>query len=495
MIFSKDSPLSDWPKFHGLSHYDEGNYLSVLYLAWAYIISARWVELLRRSTNHECHMTYNTHVWENPLPKSDNHSMVEIDIGDDICDEEVLWWRAVLCSENGWDAITRYNGHVFLSPWSVSAKESRFALVTKASVAARSDTPSSAIALNFLSRFCAYHRLYAQCSVALAGVLYIPFLRGKTISLPLPRPTSRSELRQRVHNSPVSIPHLLTEHEKLLPEYMTLSSNIMGLRSLLCSTFFNPLVQCNLVSAWLNPAFAIINSIVPESELATFPTNRKPSIGILWLGAILTYQAKSVLRDTRMGMMALDLPASAWARTTQTFLTCKMGPSMNESICRDDECRLSFIAACEGHDRPPVCPWKPFGETILCDTDLMVRKHAECTHCLEYESWEWVLSNGLSVKDSWDNHKNPPDQPMHPPSNTYPTLGDYTYDFFSQLLSEGATRGIFEWLRSTGYPRCERPLYQHSWIHPEESDDEELNDEEISAQNTRDVASWLRGIE
>lgn len=45
------SPLADWPRVQGLSGY-EGNYLSVLYFAWAYILSARWVELLGRSADH-----------------------------------------------------------------------------------------------------------------------------------------------------------------------------------------------------------------------------------------------------------------------------------------------------------------------------------------------------------------------------------------------------------------------------------------------------------
>lgn len=37
--------------------------------------------------------------------------------------------------------------------------------------------------------------------------------------------------------------------------YMALSCNAWGLRSRLCSTFFGPDVECNLVSSWLNPAF------------------------------------------------------------------------------------------------------------------------------------------------------------------------------------------------------------------------------------------------
>ncbi|KAJ5929221.1 hypothetical protein N7454_007069 [Penicillium verhagenii] len=93
---SEDSALSDWPGVQELSEYDKGNYLSVLYFAWAYILSARWVELVSRSGDHECHMNYALDRMEGPLPDSDSHPMVGIDIGDDADEEELLWWRAVL---------------------------------------------------------------------------------------------------------------------------------------------------------------------------------------------------------------------------------------------------------------------------------------------------------------------------------------------------------------------------------------------------------------
>ncbi|KAJ6180845.1 hypothetical protein N7519_011306 [Penicillium mononematosum] len=216
---SEDSPLSDWPGVQGLSGYDEGNYLSILYFAWAYIISTRWAELLSRSADHECHMSYtaDSDSMEGLLLEWDNQSMVEIAIGDDASEEEVLWWRTILCSDDGWDATAKYNGHVYLSPWSISAKKKGFTLATKNFLGAKSEAPSSGAALNYLSRFCVHHRLYAQCLVAPTGVLYIPFLRGRITSLPLVRQASRPEPTQRVKDSPVSIPDLLIEYDELLP--------------------------------------------------------------------------------------------------------------------------------------------------------------------------------------------------------------------------------------------------------------------------------------
>lgn len=201
-------------------------------------------------------------------------------------------------------------------------------------------------------------------------------------------------------------------------------------------------------------------------------------------------------------MVAFDLTASAWANTANTFLTSRMGTSDGESIRRDDECRLSFITACEGHDRPPIWPWKPFGSTPICDTDLSVRQHFQCAHCLEYESWEWMLTNDDSIRDfRKDNNEFPDQTPHSAPSMTPAALSDYKYDFSSQMHSEGVTRGIFGWLRRTGYPLSEKPIYQHSWVDLESSDEEEEPDDAKSdvekhrSAKKKHVDTWLDGIE
>ncbi|KAJ5642676.1 hypothetical protein N7490_006676 [Penicillium lividum] len=500
---SEDSSFSDWPGVQGLAGYDKGNYLTVLYFAWAYILSARWVELLGRSGDHECHMAYTMPTVENLYTQSDKQSVVEIEIDDDACEEEVFWWHTILCSGDGWDATAEFNGSIYLSPWSVSAKNVGITLATNGFPGANFNPPESSAALKYLSRFCVHHRLYAQCSVALAGVLFIPFLRNKTILLPFPKRGSQLERKDSAIDPLTSIPDLLNDHSELLPKYMTLSSNTWGLRSLLCSTFFNANIECNLVSAWLNPAFAVLHSILSRKiSVAVLLANRQPRLGILWLGATLMDLAGPVLRDIRAGMTALDLPASAWAETTQTFLTSKVGKCHGDSIRRDDECRLLFITACESHDRPPIWPWKPFGFTQLCDTELPVRQHAQCTaHCLEYENWEWILTNGSSIRDSRTETSQPPLKASNSSTNkALAVLDDYNYDIHSQSLSEGATRGIFEWLRSTGYPRSEKPIYQHPWLDLETTDEEEPNDADSDMETQLErkemhIDSWLENVE
>ncbi|KAL3455605.1 hypothetical protein BJX64DRAFT_272125 [Aspergillus heterothallicus] len=505
--FSDNAPLAEWPDIKGLEGLDNGNYLAVLYLAWAYILSARWVELLSRSADHESQMDYHSTGVSGAAPRPDERPSIQINIGEDVSAEEALWWRTILTSDDCWSATTKYNGQVYFSPWSVSAEDIDLAVSPIPLAVGDDSPPSSIIALGYLTRFCEHYRLYAQCSVALAGVLYVPFLRGKAISLPFPRQLSGEELTARFGR--VSLPaivDLLETHEKLLPKYMTLSSNPWGLRSLLCSTFFNPDIECNLVSAWLNPAFAVLDSISSTNPalIAALASKRHPQLMVLWLGAVCLNVAKAVLRDVRAGMVALDLPASAWTEIPQTFLTSQTRHIDGDSIPRDDESRLLFITATEGHDRPPIWPWKPFGATRLCDTELAVQEHAQCaaTHCLEYQSWKWLLSNNGEIQDFGIGDE----RQINNKTASSTTKGgsarprDFDYDLLSQSLSEVATRGIFQWLRSTGYPQNERSVYQHSWIDMEGTDEEEPDDVDLDlgkdwSPQEKKVEKWLDDID
>jgi hypothetical protein len=117
-----------------------------------------------------------------------------------------------------------------------------------------------------------------------------------------------------------------------------------------------------------------------------------------------------------------------------------------------------------------------------------------------FRGWEWILTNSSSIRDYRTEITRPPFKAPTSVNRTLAGLDDYNYDFYSQSLSEGTTRGIFEWLRSTGYPRNERHIYQHSWLDLEGTDEEEGFDDEESdvekqwSPKRRHVESWLERI-
>lgn len=284
---------------------------------------------------------------------------------------------------------------------------------------------------------------------------------------------------------------------------MTLSCNVWGMRSLLCSTFFNAKIDCNLVSAWINPAFAIIDQLVQEENftaLTNVLARRKPILSSLWLGAVLTGIARSTLRDIRTGLTALELNAAAWTGIEQSFITGKLSINDGVVIRREDECRLLFITGCDGYARPPIHPWKPFGETRLYDSEIPVQLHARCNcHFLDYRYWNWCLRNEKMLEDSGmaTTAFDEADLKTHESEDAFPTHN--SCDLSSESASEVATHGIFGWLRSTGYPANEKTLYQHSWIDMESSDDEEGDDVESDIDKgtvpLTFINDWLIGID
>lgn len=369
----------------------------MILLAWAYILSAKWAELLQRSSDHDCTTGYVSRPEYLGSPKK-----IAIDISSYSDDEEGQWWNAVLAGDRGWKIGVHYKDKEYLSPWSISTLDGACVKGREDSRTEIGPPPSSNVALNYLSRFCARHRLYGQCSAALASAPYIPLLSGRRISLPMPKPA----IEVVNQSTPVLAPlppknqELVTNHGRLLPCYMSLSTNPWGMRSLLSSTFFNPDIPCNLVSAWLNPAFAIIDPFLKENNmdrLAAILGRRQPRLTSLWLGAIIMGMAKTEIRNLKIGLSALDLHAAAWTGSVRSFMTLGIETLHGQMIRREDECRLLFITAtdaADNHSRAPVYPWKPFGKSHIRDTELEVQRHAQCNcHCLEYEAWHWQFSN------------------------------------------------------------------------------------------------------
>lgn len=177
---------------------------------------------------------------------------------------------------------------------------------------------------------------------------------------------------------------------------MTPSSDSWGMKSLLLSSFFDPEIECNMVSTWLNPAVAVINPLLKRSntpKLAAILGRRQPEIAPLWLGAIITGKRDPSWGDKNW-ISAVSPHETAWTGTVQTFIALRPGTGTidTQMIRQGDECRLLFITANDWHDRIPTGTWKPFRQIHLRNTELEVQQSAHCNcHCFEYEAL--VLEN------------------------------------------------------------------------------------------------------
>jgi hypothetical protein len=79
------------------------DYLTILVRAWAFVLSARWVEVMPAS----CSLTYTKsrarHEDATTKRRNGQHSLV-VDIGP-AGPEQARWWTAVLARGQGWQAI------------------------------------------------------------------------------------------------------------------------------------------------------------------------------------------------------------------------------------------------------------------------------------------------------------------------------------------------------------------------------------------------------
>lgn len=485
--FAENSRFTDWPGIEGVDeHSAEGNHLAILLLAWAYILSARWIELQSPSCLREpvppsgIYYSDLQAVWLNndeDIPVG----TVEIDIGE-ACERATRWWAAILAPGEGWHATLDLGGKPYRSPWSAHIASAQILKLRKASVRGTTHTsssvtaPSSEEALDYLREYCERHNIDSQYIPALATSLFLPWKNSDgspSATIPLPKPTQTPvpRLRQKTSSSSFSLHRTFQDQSRLLPYYMTLSCNIHGLRALLCGSFFDPVISCNLVSPWMQPVFETIDPILAREEftsLATIMSKRQPNLAALWLGAIILGMEKTVLQPLRIGLVAVELHAAAWTGSIHSFISLRPNtPCVVEKISRSDECRLLFLTGSERHQRVPVCPWQPFGTTPLDLTEIEVQQHATCEgHCLQYNNWCWDTDNGPSSEDRGFDENSGMDR------WGATTTGDDAASVTTQtkgvlqteLLSETATRSIFSWLRVDGYSPIEKDIFTHTWF-------------------------------
>jgi hypothetical protein len=503
-VFAEHSRFTDWPGVQeGDGQVTEGNHLAILLLAWAYILSARWVELQSPYGLGESLMQYSgLHAAQLNNGEDIPAGAIEVDIGE-TCDRAARWWAAILAPGEGWRATLELGDKLHRSPWSAHIASTQNLKLRKTSIHGTIDigpsvthkqsqiAPSSDEALDYLWEYCENHGISSQCIPALAASLFLPWKNSDEdacVVFPLPKPSRAPASEPQQKSVPSSLPfkRTLQDESRLLPYYITLSCNIWGMRALLCGSFFDPAVSCNLVSLWMQPVFEIIDPREEFTSLAIIMSRRQPSLAALWLGAIVLGMEKTILQPVRIGLLAVELHAAAWTVTIHSFISLRPHAPCaipNKEISRSDECRLLYLTGSESHQRAPACPWQPFGTTPLDLADIEVQQHATCKgHCLEYVGWRWDTDDGLSSEDRGFDENAAVDRwgatatKIDASSVTTRAKGSLK----SELLSEASTRSIFVWLRVDGYPPIEKDIFAHDWFDVGSSSEESVVSDDSS---------------
>jgi hypothetical protein len=488
----KDTCFDEWPGVRNQTCLAKGNYLAVLTVAWAYIFSARWLELSTHCSTGQSNrgITYRTYA---DSPK--NANSLELDLGD-ASNKAARWWQALLAQGQGWSATVNFDGREYHSPWAVSmSNEQTFSLITHSTQTPGQDSaaPSFDTSVNFLVDFCNLHGIHDQCLAALSVVILLP-MSGSTISLPQPKHYISKPANSIFSDS-------IAAQAARIPFYMALSGNSKGVVALLSGAFFNPAIDCNLVSPWLQPIFDILDPMVQARRLVhvlNILSIRQSRLAFLWLGAVIVGANRHVMQMARYGSPPISLDAAAWTRTSHSFIDTKPKPAERWRIGRKDDCRLLFSMNSEFRE-VPICPWKPFGYIQLEATEIEIRLHSRCGHTFEYIGWRWEGVSHLDrgyyptrsssygglifeyISWAWNSLNK---------GYRYPTswnTGDMRkFKLSSSVASRIATTSIFKWYRDDGWAKGEKNIYTHLWFDSEDMD-EDLEAEVSEGEVCKDV--------
>lgn len=478
------------------------NYLSVLILAWTYILSARWAELMPTT----CIIEY-THSLAHSKNMSDtgtdyndqNTVCIDIDYADQA---EARWWSAVLSLGQGWRATMRMAQSTFLSPWSIDFRSNlQFRLSIPLQQSSSPPNPTFSMACEYLTRFCTHHCIADQSNAALAVALLLPSVNdGRVLQLPALRISRFESLRNHQGDEALS---RSTSRMHCPDRLLTLSCNIRGIRPALLSVFYEVQIECNVVTPWLQGTLAAIDTLAKKDAciIGRMCMDRSPQVAYLWLGATILGLQERLLQNVRRGQIPFDLESAVWSRTIQSFIQQPVSDPLvrHGRVTRADECRLLFLSRSERHLRIPVCQWKPFGETPIEEVDVKVRVHCDCTgeHRLQYQGLRWNSSDSTCSADQACL------QPAILPATLPTTNEDYALVSYqalnreNEVISENATRNVFGWLRPDGWPESEKKVSEHHWLdmYDSESEDDD-GDQMLSEENPLvplHVKSWVGG--
>jgi hypothetical protein len=486
----------------------ESHHLPILLLAWTYILSARWAELIpgaHAPDYNSCQAPFLNSGNGSKGPECDCGSVV-VEIGD-VDEATVRWWAAILSPDSGWNAsIPNDKGSLLCSPWSVRTQSGPTFII---SASPKPQSPmiyhrpaSFNSAIGYLSQYCDLHGIAEQNHAALAAALLIPVAKfdGRRIDLPTPRLPRKvaTWARQRTQALPVWGGELLQ-----LDRLLTLSCNPREVKALLGSIFFEPNVDCNICGAWLQGSFAFLDSDKANNPQVLLRTviRRDPGLGFLWLGAFVTGAEARCLQDARAGWWKVDLSTAAWTGTHVSFIqeSIPKAPTDAREISRADECRLMYLSHRPFHASPPIFPFAPFGSTAIEDTDLDVRRHVGCmaVHGLGYGGFTWDCQGGKKVEQGVDD---PLAATIRIKAGQPPSWNDTVAVNFDSMdledeVSEMVTRNVFTWLRDDdGFPVAERAIREHEWIDNLESDDDSPIEGDIRSTAGENLGRWLLGV-
>ncbi|UPK90980.1 hypothetical protein LCI18_001915 [Fusarium solani-melongenae] len=363
---------------------------------------------------------------------------------------------------NGWQAHMKLEQNTSLSPWSIHLQPNPGFVLLHTTDDLPSSHPAASFsdASSYLDNFCKRHNIMDQSHAALASVLLLPSMSGfHTLRLPAPRVSDWRNATDLLIGCPDGkLEHDWMHEDHHIDKLLTLSCNTRSIRPMLLSAFYEPSIECNAITPWLQGTLASIEHLAGRNPciIGRICMERAPRAAFLWLSSLILGLQERLLQDIRFRQIPIDLPSAVWvwSGTVQSFIQQRISKPLVTGgyVSRADECRHLFLSQSGHHTRIPVCQWKPFGATPFEDIDV------------EADGHDFLVNSLTEPEDAG------------PVRICFEGL-----DREREAILDNATRSIFGWLRFDGYARHEEDIWKHEWFDMSESDQDDVGEDETTS--------------
>jgi hypothetical protein len=245
------------------------------------------------------------------------------------------------------------------------------------------------------------------------AALVLPFYQYMRLQPQLPRP----HLKKTQRNGPSRRSHeqIIRGYFNDIRYFMTISIHPSSVGPIIWSIFWQPDIDCNLVSPWLASVLDTLEPIIEQRQievlLKTF-VSRRPRVAIWWIALFLLgdlavldwirrYSLKLEEKYACGSQSPPDPMVSAWTKSKQSFLdfdktSLYAGP--NDLVSRADLLRCRFDHKLQDSASSKLS-WRPFGQIHKKNVELELWPHLETKYSRKYHSFTWYLNKKQPVTD------------------------------------------------------------------------------------------------
>lgn len=401
----------------GASNAPQG--LAILTMCWSYIFSTRLLHLQGRRVHY-------TDSCLRPFPKDAVGILapyeILVELPDEASERLIQWLCAILASKPGWSADDK--GGPF-SPWAACCTgDFTFVVATEEQVCLdpNAEPPTVDEAAELLFEFCKLFGIgheplrydgpaeLSPVKAAFLATLAIPFYRMAKLQPDFPRPSLNPAKNGTSNINKSTIQYYITD----IQYHMTLSMHQWSLGPVLWSIFWQPDVECNLVSPWLAAVKSVMLPALDNCDfelLAKIFAMRRPRVALWWHGLFLLGDTK-ILDMIRTYFDTLDegcsydtlarpdIVSAAWTGSAQSYQDDQIPRGYYDktsSVPRADLLQHRHTLTLRD-PWPLFYGWRPFGSVPKDSIEPDLYPWLERGHRRVYELWTWWVKDDASIR-------------------------------------------------------------------------------------------------